>query len=427
MHDLLENGIFNFSMALTAVWIVNRFWKCFFEKRKNSFLSVAICVLYCGFQIQFQYKRGSINLLQSMINVVLIFLIVICRYHCAGKRKYFLLFLFYSAWTLLEEFVFFLLKLVQVSQNNQDIEGVVISNIFMIIFVYVVSYMWKKIDRDMLPNRFYLFLLLIPIGSIYIAVNEFYNRNNRFSSMIIMSILLLFNVIIFEIYIKTNEIFMYEKEKIIYAQRTDIILENTIEQKKMLEEFHEEKHNLINELVALKGSIENNDKESTVRNLNKIIHNCSKAENISNSGNSTVDAIINFKYTTAKEYGIEFHLKIFIPDELPVEQCDIGVVLGNSIDNAIEAVKECKNREKIIEISMGVKKEAWIMVIKNPYESEIKKDRNGRILSTKTDVHKHGYGIKSIEKIAEQYQGEVILDADEGKFSLTVVLNFGEI
>ena len=95
MHDLLENGIFNFSMALTAVWIVNRFWKCFFEKRKNSFLSVAICVLYCGFQIQFQYKRGSINLLQSMINVVLIFLIVICRYHCAGKRKYFLLFLFY--------------------------------------------------------------------------------------------------------------------------------------------------------------------------------------------------------------------------------------------------------------------------------------------------------------------------------------------
>ncbi len=421
----IGNGIINFAIALTTVWVVNHFWKSFFEKKRTTFISVAICILYCAFQILFQFKRGNINLFLSFINVVLILLMAVCRYHCRGKRKYFLLFLFYSVGTLLEVFVFFFVRLVQTELHNQDIEGAVISNILMIIFVYAISAMWNKVDSEMLPNRFYLFLLLIPVGSIYIAVNEFYNRNGRFSSMIIMSILLLFNVVIFEIYIKTSEVFMHEKEKTVYTQQIDIISENMIEQKRMLEEFQVEKHNLINELAVLKGSIEDGDKENAIRNLNKIIHNCSNTEKISNSGNSTVDAIINFKYTTAKEYGIDFFLKVFIPNELPIEQCDIGVVLGNAIDNAIEAVRRCKNSKKVIEISMGVKKEAWVVVIKNPYETEIKRDRNGNILSTKTKQYRRGYGLKSIERIVEKYQGESIIDTENGRFSLTMVLNLG--
>lgn len=390
-------------------------------------MSVAICVLYCGFQILFQCERGNISLLLSFINAVLILLMAVFRYHCEGKRKYFLLLLYFSVGTLLEVFVFFFVRLENTELYNQDIEGVVISNILMIIFVYAVSAMWNKVDGEIIPNKFYLFLLLIPIGSIYIAFNEFYNRNGRLSSMIVMSILLLFNVTIFEIYIKTSEVFMYEKEKTVYTQQMDIISENMIEQKRMLEEFQVEKHNLINELAVLRGSIEDGDKESAVRNLNKIINNFSNTEKVSNSGNSTVDAIINFKYTTAKEYGINFRLKVFIPNELPIEQSDVGVVLGNAIDNAIEAVRKCKSSKKVIEISMGVKKEAWIIVIKNPYEKEIKRDRNGNILSTKTKEYRRGYGLKSIERIVEKYQGESIIDTENGRFSLTMVLNFGEI
>lgn len=423
----IGNDIVNFVISLTAVWIVNRFWKSFFEKKRTSFISVAVCVLYCGFQLLFQCKRGNINLFLSFINVILVLLMAVCRYHCEGKRKYFLLLLYFSVGTLLEELVFFLLRVLSVEQHNQYVECAVISNILMTIFVYAVSAMWNKVDGEMIPNKFYLFLLLIPMGSIYISFNEFYGRNNGLSSTITVSILLLFNVIIFEIYIKTNEVFMFEKERTVYVQQVGIISENMIEQKKMLEEFQVEKHNLINELAVLRGNLENDDKESAIRNLNKIIHNWSNTENISNSGNSAVDAIINFKYTIAKEYGIDFRLKIFIPNELPIEQCDIGVVLGNAIDNAIEAVRKCESSKKVIEISMGVKKEAWIIVIKNPYEKKIKRDRNGSILSTKTKEYRRGYGLKSIERIVDKYQGEIIIDTENGKFSLTMVLNFREI
>ena len=139
-----------------------------------------------------------------------------------------------------------------------------------------------------------------------------------------------------------------------------------------------------------------------------------------------MDAIINFKYTAASKLDIKFNLKIFIPNEFPIDVCDIGIVLGNAIDNAIEAVKKCKNAEKIIEISMGVKKEAWVVVIKNPYEHKIEKNWTGIPVSTKKEKHRHGYGLKSIMKIADKYQGEVVIETKDGLFSLIIVLNFRE-
>lgn len=420
----LGNCILNIVMVIAAAWIVNRFWGSFFEKKKASFLSIIVWILYCIIQLLLLSNRGSINLIETFSNIVLVLLIAVFGFECGGKKKYFLLLVFCSVWSLLEEFVFFLISGAQSRQESIDVMGVVISNILMIILIYIVSIIRNEKSGEIIPNNFYLFLLLIPVGSIYIAINEFYSQNNRFSTMVTISILLLFNVVIFEIYIKMNEMFLYEKEKTVYAQQLEIISSNTVEQEKIMEEFHEEKHNLINELIVLKGGIENDDKETVIRNLNKIINNCNIVESISNSGNSTVDAIINFKYAVAKEYGIDFRLKIFIPSELPIEPCEMGVVLGNAIDNAIEAVKECKAKEKVIEISMGIKKESCIIVIKNLYENKIKRNKRGRILSTKREEHRHGhgYGLKSIEKIAEEYWGEVIVDIKDNIFSLTVIL-----
>lgn len=416
--------ILKFTIIIATVWIVKRFWGSFFEKKNHSILSVSAWVVFCVFQIISQYNDVNINIGMTFVNTLLILFISICGYECKGKEKYFLLVVFCAVWSLTEIFAFFLLSSVQLKRENLNMMGMVVSTLLMMILVYIISVVWNKSISELVPNNLCLYLLFIPLGSIYIAVNQFYSDSSKISSAVTISILLLFNVIIFEIYTKMNEMFMYEKERTVYAQQIDIISCNTLEQKNIMEDFHEEKHNLINELIVLKEGVETNDKETVIRNINRIINNCYYVETVSNSGNIIIDALINFKYAVAKEYGIDFCLKIFIPNELPIEQCDIGVVLGNAIDNAIEAVKECISQEKIIEISMGVKKEAWIMVIRNPYEHVVKKDRVGRIISTKKEKRRHGYGLKSIMRIAQEYQGEVIIDTDNGIFSLTVVLNF---
>lgn len=79
-----------------------------------------------------------------------------------------------------------------------------------------------------------------------------------------------------------------------------------------------------------------------------------------------------------------------MPEDLPIEQRDLGVVLGNALDNAMEAVRKCTREDKIIDISMGTKKSALILVMKNPYEQPIARDRRGIILSSKDKKGRHG-------------------------------------
>ena len=126
------------------------------------------------------------------------------------------------------------------------------------------------------------------------------------------------------------ENFMLENEKTVYEQQLYMISRNTEEQKKMMEGFREERHNFINKLIVLKDDMEHSEKERALEELNWLMQELPGKSIISNCGNSTVDALINFKNITAEKAGVAFRLKIFIPANLPINQCDLGVVMGNA-------------------------------------------------------------------------------------------------
>lgn len=423
--NLILNGV----MVVTTLWIIRRFLNTFFEKRQSSVPSILVWVLYGTFQVFVQMNSGVASVLTTIISIMLVILISLISYCDFGKTNVLIILLLHVAWALVEMMTFFCMSMLPLEKESSDMIGTVISKIVMVIGVYVFSLVWKRYNNNLIPPKYYAGLLFVPAGSIYIAVAEFYSKNNSdnmIPSMIKFSILLLFNIIILEVYSKISENFMLEKERAIYAKQIIMMSTNTEEQKKLMENFHREKHNLINKLIVLKHELENDGKEEVLMNIDEIIQNCSIGEVICDSGNKVIDALINVKYATAKEKGIEFVLKIFIPEDLPVNQCDMGIVLGNAIDNAIEATEKCKSYEKKIEIIMGIKKESLVLVVKNPYENILKMDKAGNLLTTKKDSQLHGYGISSIRIVAERYHGDVFIDDEEGQFVLTVTMNLSE-
>ena len=78
---------------------------------------------------------------------------------------------------------------------------------------------------------------------------------------------------------------------------------------------------------------------------------------------------------------------------------------------------------KKIEIVMGIKKRSLVLVVKNPFNGVLKMDKDGKLLSTKDECTKHGYGINSIIKVAEKYNGDVIIEEEDRKFIITVTMN----
>lgn len=368
------NIILNSVLTFASVWIVRKFLDTFYEKKRWNVLSVSVWLIYIIFQGYVQFHSGDASVVTTIVNVLLCIMISAISYYGFGKNNIFLLTFFWAVWALVEMIIFF----------------------------------------------------FVSIGSIYIAAAVFFSENNTVTAMIVFSILLLFNMIILEVYSKITEKIMLEKEKTVYEQQIHMMTNNTKEQKKLMEDFHRERHDLINKLIVLKNEIEQGEKENVIREIDKIIENNHTENYISDSGNQVIDALLNTKYSIAKENGIQFLLKIFIPEELPINQCDLGVVLGNALDNAIEATEKCTGNDKDIEIAMGIKKQSLVLVIKNPYEGYLKQDKSGKLISTKNDFRRHGYGISSIQKVADKYGGDVIIETQDGKFVLTVMMNIGD-
>ena len=192
------------------------------------------------------------------------------------------------------------------------------------------------------------------------------------------------------------------------------------------------KHDFGNIMQAIGGYIEAKDIVGLKEMYSSIIQECQDINDVQSINkdiinNPAVYTLINSKYKMATDLNINMKVDVLTDiTKFKISDLNLCRILGILIDNAIEAVKECKSSKRVIEISMGIKKEACVIVIKNPYENKVQKDNYGILISSKREKYKHGYGVKSIMKIADKYQGEALVEEKDGVFSLIVVLNFGE-
>ena len=417
-------------LLISTVWIIYRVLGTFFEKRKWTVLSLLSWGLLIIFQafVEFRDQYGNGWLLLGVISTLILVLSI--SYQGAPIKKLLIIAFLYVICAGVEMIVSSFMRGVSLDDRKQYDIGETLSKMIMIFLMFLFRPMIKKNGKDDIALRYNILLLFIPAGSIFIMYNQFQmirQEVNFVFSFISFGILLLINILVFEIYLKLMQLFRQENEQTAYIRQLDFVANQINEQSRFTEEFHRERHDLANQLVVIRECVESGERENAVESLNRIIKSDDNGYSISRSGNAVVDAVINFKYAAARESGIRFILRIFIPEKLPIDRCDLGIVLGNALDNAIEAAGTCPEEDRRIEIHMGVKKEALILIVKNPYAHTLKHSEAGELLSTKKDSQRHGYGLKSIKRTAERYFGEVLIDGKNRIFTLTVILNLPQI
>ncbi len=136
------------------------------------------------------------------------------------------------------------------------------------------------------------------------------------------------------------------------------------------------------------------------------------------TGNSVVDAIINTKQNLAEQKGIVFTVNVSIPEECKVNDIDMASMLGNLIDNAIEA---CSNQNNsYIDVTIKEEKQILLIKISNIYKGILPE----QMQSTKKDRLFHGIGIKSVKSIVEKYNGEYnMIHRDNEVVTTILILN----
>ena len=137
------------------------------------------------------------------------------------------------------------------------------------------------------------------------------------------------------------------------------------------------------------------------------------------TGNITVDAILSSKIAQAKAQGVSVTVQASLPEKLLLTDMELSILLGNLLDNAIEACREIPNAE--IHLTCMPVKDTLLMKTENPVSGSIPIQKNGLPASTKKEFG-HGKGLASVKEIAQHYNGSLQVQTDSRFFRATVIL-----
>ena len=143
---------------------------------------------------------------------------------------------------------------------------------------------------------------------------------------------------------------------------------------------------------------------------------------ISRTGNIVVDSLVNHKYAIALKSGIRFEARVFIPSALPFKGGHLAIILGNLLENALEACQKLPQEQRYIILEASYIKEILQICIRNSSSEKERRDGNGRYLTTKEDTSCHGIGLASVEQALACYDGELLLEHECGEFMASAVL-----
>ena len=126
-----------------------------------------------------------------------------------------------------------------------------------------------------------------------------------------------------------------------------------------------------------------------------------------------VDAILNSKLSLIRARKIEVNAKAWVPDNLRIAEIDLCVVIGNLLDNAMEAcLRQPPEEHRFIRVFLGVLKNQLYLSVSNSMAGAARKS-GGKYASTK-GTEGHGYGLLRVDRIAEKYGGYVNRQSEEG-------------
>ena len=148
--------------------------------------------------------------------------------------------------------------------------------------------------------------------------------------------------------------------------------------------------------------------------------NIASTEMIIDIGNDFVNAILNSKLSLAKSKGIEV-LCGAAKNLDGVADEDLCVLLGNMLDNAIEACVLCEKEKRIVEVNIASYSKQIVITVSNTVKGDVLKG-NHDLVTTKKQAAGHGFGVESIRQIAKKYDGHVRFYQENSVFNCKVLL-----
>ena len=178
------------------------------------------------------------------------------------------------------------------------------------------------------------------------------------------------------------------------------------------------RHDYRNHINNMKIQLSEGNYDKLSDYLNELADDLDTVDTVIKTGNVMADAILNSKLNVAEKMNIKLNVKANVPENLPMSDVELCSMLGNILDNAVEACGTFPEEERFMRIYIGKLKGQLYLSVQNS-AGKVRKEK-GSYLSTKEG--EHGYGLFRIDRIAKKYGGYVNRQNEEGVFATEIMI-----
>ena len=354
----------------------------------------------------------------KILLVLLLFISLLLMYKDAAFRKIFWIvaafFVLIACELLAIPFILMLMRanLHNIAENPViQVLGTLLSRFFLLAAVELLIHTGKKIF-DSFSKDFFL-IILTDIVYVFMIVSLFYFDNIyithdaaiAMSLSAIITITVLALCLLRKIAIKSEEILntnlKLQQIEMEHKQNQDMAI--------VVEDLRTLRHDMNNHVSVLQGLLVMEEYEDAKAYLSTITKDLAVANSFIFIDNKVLSVLINNKISKARKLGIAFDAEI-MAHTTPFSDSNLCAVVGNMIDNAIEAASG--HNRPYIYFSMKKMDHQLLIQCENTY-SVPPIFRKGELITTKSDPAYHGIGTKTIRSIIENYHGTTEFTADE--------------
>lgn len=189
-----------------------------------------------------------------------------------------------------------------------------------------------------------------------------------------------------------------------------------------IEDVRRSKHDLRHFLLSLRGHASNHDYNSIINMIDEHLSSLHSTETLLLCENAALNAIICYYKNLAEEHEIAFTLTSDLPTTFPYPEADLCIILGNLVENAVEACMRQKHYPRFVDIRLTmISNRILTFIVKNSYEGTIRHRHNDFSSSKRKGI---GIGIASIRSIVQKYYGTTKFEYHDGVFKASVLFNY---
>lgn len=413
LNDILLESITN----LFRIYICWRFIRIFFSvPRVRKYMEFAGYALFyiitIGVYLAFHELR--VNIIANLI----CFYAVMLLYEGSNRKRILATVSIYSINMVCDSFSYFLFAGSRITEAAPQVFSIV-TDLLILICELIAEKMLGKPEKQEYTKGLGIIIAIPVIGIIMLYALVMTNLENRELMMGESLGVLGINILVFylyhthmEMYRKLHEKEVLEQQVKVYGNQLEIIEQTQTKVRSL-------RHDMRHHIQELRRFVTRNEGQEALRYLDKMESAMTNEKEYVYFGNKEIDGLLNYMLEKANNALKRVEIEIRNLRSLDEYSFELAVILGNLLDNAIEAAGQTE--EQLLRFRMEEEKGVLYIHVANQYRGRIL-EKEGRLLSTKADGQSHGLGLKNVRDIVEKNHGVMDIRYDKEMFEVDVVL-----